>query len=222
MQKFLLLCFLLLFTGCELLAELEEPVERPRSVIVGETAQVVNVIDGDTIDVLLDGDEYRVRYVGVDTPERDEPYYREATQANRDFVQGETVTLVVDVSETDQYGRLLRYVYLQDGTFVNAELIADGYARLVTYPPDVANADFFGDLQQEARQAGRGLWGVNELTNQDAPAGCLTCSRNAYNCSDFDTQSEAQACYQFCLNEVDEDVHRLDGGGDGLVCERLP
>ncbi len=218
MHRFLIL-FVFLLIGCEIL---EEPVERPRTVIMGETAQVLHVIDGDTIDVLLDGNEYRVRYVGVDTPERDEPFYREATQANRDFVDGQTVTLAVDVSETDQYGRLLRYVYLADGTFVNAELIAGGYARLVTYPPDVANADYFADLQREARQAERGLWAINELTNVGAPAGCQICSRNAYNCSDFSTQREAQACYQFCLDEVNEDVHRLDGGGDGLVCESLP
>lgn len=214
--KKILFVFLFLLAGCELLEE-SSPIERPRTVILGETAQVVNVIDGDTIDVLLDGTEYRVRYVGVDTPERDEPFYREATQANRDFVQDETVTLVVDVSETDQYGRLLRYVYLDDGTFVNAELIANGYARLVTYPPDVANADYFADLQREARQAGRGLWAQNELTDS-----LCDCSRNAYNCSDFDRQSEAQACYEFCFDAVNEDIHRLDGGGDGLVCESLP
>ncbi len=221
MRIFLFLLVILL-AGCEELLLVDEtaPIERPRTIIIGETAQVINVIDGDTIDVLLNGDEYRVRYVGVDTPERDEPYYREATQANRDLVQGKIVTLVVDVSEIDQYGRLLRYIYLDDGTFVNAELIADGYARLVTYPPDVANADYFADLQHEARQAGRGLWGANELSN--APAGCTICSNNAYNCSDFDFQSDAQACYEFCLGEANEDIHRLDGGGDGLVCERLP
>lgn len=222
MRKYLFLIVLLL-AGCEaLLLEESTPVDRPRTLILGESAQVLNVIDGDTIDVLLDGEEYRVRYVGVDTPERGDPYYSEATQANRDLVQGETVMLVIDVSETDQYGRLLRYIYLEDGTFVNAELIANGYARLVTYPPDVANADYFADLQREAREARRGLWGINELTNSGAPAGCLTCSRNAYNCSDFETQSEAQACYQFCLAQVNDDVHRLDGGGDGLVCESLP
>ena len=214
-----ILAFLLLLVGCELL---EEPVARPGSVILGESAEVINVIDGDTIDVLIDGEEYRVRYVGVDTPERDEPFYREATSANRRMVEGETVTLVIDVSETDRFGRLLRYVYLDDGTFVNAELIADGYARLVTFPPDVSNADFFASLQRDARQAGRGLWSVNEITNSDAPAGCNTCERNAYNCRDFDTGADAQACHDYCMQEVGEDIHRLDGGGDGLVCESLP
>ncbi|MGD2078582.1 MAG: thermonuclease family protein [Chloroflexota bacterium] len=124
----------------------------------GQSALVTRIIDGDTIDVDIQGAEYRVRYIGIDTPERDMPYYVEATEANRRLVQGQTVLLVKDVSETDRYGRLLRYIYLPDGTFVNAELVQAGYAQAATFPPDVAFADFFRQLQEEARQAGRGLW----------------------------------------------------------------
>ena len=189
--------------------------------IEGDRAQVINVIDGDTIDVDLDGIEYRVRYIGVDTPERGDPFYREATDYNRQLVGGETVILVKDISDTDRYGRLLRYIYLPDGTFVNAELISAGVARVVTFPPDVNQVDYLKSLQQEARNRSAGLWAQNEL-NVNAPAGCMTCDYNAHNCSDFNRQAEAQACYEFCLIEVDEDIHRLDGGGDGLVCESLP
>ena len=191
----------------------------------GDVATVVNVIDGDTIDVELNGIEYRVRYVGVDTPERDEPYYREATGFNRDLVANETIILVQDVSETDRFGRLLRYVYLEDGTFVNAELIAGGFARTVTFPPDVAQTDYFQDLQRAARNDNLGLWGIADFSDgvaADAPASCNICTRNAYNCSDFNTQAAAQACYEFCFDVSGEDIHRMDGGGDGQVCESLP
>jgi endonuclease YncB( thermonuclease family) len=188
----------------------------------GERAQVDYVIDGDTIEVLLNGRAYRVRYIGVDTPERDEPFYDEATEANRKLVAGQEVILVKDVSDVDQYGRLLRYIYLTDGTFVNAELIRQGYARLVTYPPDVAYQDQFRQWQTQARETQSGLWALSEMANPAAPTGCFTCERNSLNCSDFNTQSDAQACYDYCLTQTGTDIHRLDGGGDGIVCESLP
>lgn len=187
---------------------------------MGERARVVQVIDGDTIDVEAQGREYRVRYIGVDTPERDEPFYEEATKANRQMVGDEEIVLVKDVSETDPYGRLLRYVYLDDGTFVNAELIAEGYGRVVTFPPDVAQTDHFVTLQKEARENQRGLWALSEM--QALPAGCDTCSKNNYDCKDFNSQAAAQACFDACKEMTGQDVHHLDGGGDGIVCESLP
>ncbi len=136
------------------------------------------------------------------------------------LVEGEEIILVQDVSETDRYGRLLRYVYLPDGTFVNAELISQGYGRVVTFPPDVAQTELFTDLQREARENQRGLWGQSEM--QALPPGCDTCSKNSYDCKDFDTQAAAQSCYDSCLEITGEDIHHLDGGGDGIVCESLP
>ena len=127
-------------------------------------APVVRVVDGDTIVVRLDGREQRVRYIGVNTPESVDPrrpvqcFGRDAAARNRELVGGKTVWLERDVSETDQYGRLLRYVSV-DGRLVNAELVREGYARAVTYPPDVRHATLFRDLEQEARTASRGLWG---------------------------------------------------------------
>ncbi len=123
---------------------------QPSSSVSGESAQVVRIIDGDTIDVKLDGDTYRVRYVGVNTPERDEPCYSEATNANAALVEDQTVTLVRDVSNTDQYGRLLRYVYVGN-TFVNAELVAEGYAEAREYPPDTSQADYLESLESTSR-----------------------------------------------------------------------
>ncbi|MBI5958823.1 MAG: thermonuclease family protein [Chloroflexi bacterium] len=140
-------------------APMEDDKDSPRAddpdLITGETAVVVDIIDGDTIDVRMGGDVYRVRYVGVNTPERDEPCYYDATSANADLVDGQTVTLVQDVSETDQYGRLLRYVYVGD-IFVNAELVAAGYAESNAYQPDTAYYDYLEDLETRARQQGLG------------------------------------------------------------------
>lgn len=133
------------------------------SAPAGERARVVRVIDGDTIVVAVGGQERSLRYIGIDTPEVNDPrpemraLAQAATTANTDLVAGKEVTLVKDISETDRFGRLLRYVYV-DGVFVNAELVRRGYAQAATYPPDVQYADLFLSLQREARAAGRGLW----------------------------------------------------------------
>lgn len=117
--------------------------------------QVVNVIDGDTIDVEIGGERYRVRYIGVNTPERDEPCYQAASDANRALVLGQSVKLERDVSATDPYVRLLRYVYVGD-TFVNEVLVRDGFAEAVLYPPDDRHYQTFLALERQAAQANRG------------------------------------------------------------------
>ncbi|MFC2003002.1 thermonuclease family protein, partial [Chloroflexota bacterium] len=120
-------------------------------------ARVIEVIDGDTITV--EGG-YRVRYIGIDTPEihpQPEAYGIEAWQANRRLVEGKIVRLERDVSETDKYGRLLRYVYVDSG-FVNAELVSEGLACAKTYPPDTKYQDLLKEIEAEARHAGRGMW----------------------------------------------------------------
>lgn len=125
------------------------------TALVGDTAQVRRVIDGDTIDVYLDGEVQRVRYIGVNTPETDEPCYSEATEANRDLVGGETVLLVKDTSETDRFDRLLRYVYVGD-TFVNAELVEQGFAEAALYRPDDEHYEEFRELEVIAAEQGLG------------------------------------------------------------------
>ena len=122
-----------------------------------ETAKVTQVIDGDTI--IVEGD-YRVRYIGIDTPEiypQLEAYGTEAWQANRRLVEGKEVRLEQDVSETDRYGRLLRYVYVND-VFVNAELVRQGLAKAKAYPPDIKYQDYLERMETESRLAGRGMW----------------------------------------------------------------
>ena len=143
-RKWLLaiICFLLLVCGCQ------SPLA---------TARVIEVIDGDTI--VIEGG-YRVRYIGINTPEihpEVEAFSFEAWQANRELVEGKIVQLEQDVSNVDKYGRLLRYVYVDD-IFVNAELVRQGLAYARAYPPDTEHQDYLEKLEQEARQAGRGMW----------------------------------------------------------------
>jgi len=127
----------------------------PGANVQGEQAVVTNVIDGDTIDVRIGTSTYRVRYIGINTPERDEVCYQDATDANASLVSGRTVTLVKDASNTDQYGRLLRYIYV-DNVFINEQLVLQGFAEAVQYPPDTRFADYFTRLEQEAAQFQRG------------------------------------------------------------------
>jgi micrococcal nuclease len=124
---------------------------------------VTRVIDGDTIEVNVDGTIYRVRYIGIDTPELgdERPEFRalaqEATILNRQLVEGENVRLEKDVSETDIYGRLLRYVYIDD-VFVNAELVRQGLAWAKAYEPDIKYQGILEEAEAEARQAKIGIW----------------------------------------------------------------
>ncbi len=122
---------------------------------------VKRAVDGDTI--LLANDE-RVRYIGINTPETKHPYKaverfgKEASEYNRDLVEGKWVRLEYDVEKRDRYARLLAYVYV-NGTFVNAKLVEEGYAQVYTVPPNVKHQELFLRLQRGARENNRGLWG---------------------------------------------------------------
>jgi micrococcal nuclease len=123
--------------------------------------KVARAVDGDTLE--LEGGE-KVRYIGVNTPETVKPnaptecFGKEASARNKELVEGKAVRLEKDVSDRDRYGRLLRFVYLEDGTFVNDYLVREGYAYASTFPPDVKLADRFRQAQAEARENKRGLW----------------------------------------------------------------
>jgi len=164
-KHFLLpLCIIALsmpFTACSNMPPDAAPSETDAKQHTSMTeAQVVRIIDGDTIEVQIYGSNYKVRYIGIDTPEVGDPCSAEATAANRDLVEGKNVHLEKDVSETDKYGRLLRYVYVGD-TMVNAELVRQGYAQVYTYPPDVKYNEQFLELERKAREKGRGCWGLH-------------------------------------------------------------
>lgn len=132
----------------------------------GEIATVVRVVDGDTIRVRVGTTQESVRLIGIDTPETVDPrkavqcFGREASDRTKALLPvGTTVRLVADVEGRDRYKRMLRYVYRDaDGLFVNEALVRDGYARVYTYPPNVAHANDFVAAERDARANQRGLW----------------------------------------------------------------
>ncbi len=99
----------------------------------------------------------RVRYIGMNAPEMDEPFGEKAKEANQDLVQGKRVKLEKDVSNTDRYNRWLRYVYV-DNLMVGGEIVRLGLARAQAYPPDTKYQDYLIRLEREASQAERGIW----------------------------------------------------------------
>jgi micrococcal nuclease len=127
-------------------------------------AKVSRVVDGDTFVATVKGRRERVRVIGVDTPESvapnqpDEPYGEEASDFAKHYLDGETVRLAGDAEPRDRYGRMLAYVWLEDGTFWNALLAAEGYAQQLTIPPNVTYERLLRRLVSEARREDRGLW----------------------------------------------------------------
>jgi micrococcal nuclease len=128
----------------------------------------MSVTDGDTIRVDIDGEEYPLRYIGIDAPEPDatdpttKGWADAATAANRELVDGREVFLESDVSDQDQFGRLLRHVWYigSDGEYVlvNLELVRLGFAEAKTFPPDEKYASLLTQAQDSARTASLGLW----------------------------------------------------------------
>ena len=130
---------------------------------------VTRVLDGDTI--VVNGDT-KVRYIGIDSPEfygqdtnENECFAAEAKQRNEQFVLGRTVVLEKDTTDTDEYDRLLRYVYIDDplssvheATSINEILVHEGYAFARAFPPDTAMQKNLSELEQDAKQNNRGLW----------------------------------------------------------------
>ena len=129
------------------------------------TYHVTKVIDGDTIEVNYGGHTETVRYIGIDTPETHDPrkpvqcYGLTAAAKNQQLVGGQNVRLQADPADDDRdkYHRLLRYVYLPGGTFVNQQLVEQGYAFAYVVFPN-SKLDQFRAWEQEARAADRGLW----------------------------------------------------------------
>jgi micrococcal nuclease len=144
-------------------APTSDPGQGTLPVGQGRRVVVERVIDGDTI--VVSGGE-RVRLIGIDTPETVKPgspvecFGREASRRLDELLPaGTDVLLVADVDARDRYDRTLSYVYREnDGLFVNASLVGDGYAYAYTVPPNVAHAEEFAALQGEAQASDRGLW----------------------------------------------------------------
>jgi endonuclease YncB( thermonuclease family) len=123
-----------------------------------QKGMVTQVMDGDTIAVFLeDGKTYNVRYIGIDAPESEEKHFTESFDANSNLVLQKEVILIKDVSDRDQFDRLLRYVIVGD-VFVNLELVKIGLAKAESYPPDLSCSDSLLLAEDEARRAQVGMW----------------------------------------------------------------
>lgn len=143
------------------------------------TALVSRVTDGDSISIsrgirlTFNGKVKNitgVRYIGIDTPEYDEPLYQAARALNKSLVYGKRVRLEFDKERIDRYSRLLAYVYVED-TFVNAEMVRRGYARADRIEPNTKHAELFQRLEREAREQRLGMWSLSEMVQDVEPTG---------------------------------------------------
>ncbi|WP_160112383.1 thermonuclease family protein [Salicibibacter kimchii] len=160
MFRFLIvICSMMILVGCQRPSD-DDPLQ----------GTVVNIVDGDTFDVNIQGmGDERVRPIMVDAPEichqhdppacEPEPYGEEATAFATDVLLGETVYLEQDESERDQYDRMLFYVYVDEDQMFQEMLLEEGLAEVVVYEPDVRYEEAFYEIQEEAQEREEGMWG---------------------------------------------------------------
>lgn len=186
-------------------------------------AEVVDIVDGDTIQVRLATGEFEsVRLIGIDTPERGEEYANEAAAFLSGLIGDSPVWLERDVSERDRFNRLLAYVWVGD-VFVNEEMVRSGLAVARRYPPDISRAERLEAAQAEARSHALGAWSVAPATTTTAASGsdragchpsypgvCMPPLPPDLDCGDISHRGFAV---------VGDDPHGFDGDGDGLGCE---
>jgi micrococcal nuclease len=230
-----------------------EPKQEENRDRFDATATVTEVVDGDTINIspAINGND-EVRLISMDTPETKdpseeiEPYGPEASAYAVSKLSGVDIEVEFDQERTDQYGRLLAYVYPAGGSMFNLDLVEKGYAQAYPYPPNTKYEDRFAAAQDEARDAGLGIWGLSEnqqckLADRgngigEGSPGCgkdkeptpnsepapSDSGSDLYDCSDFVTQEEAQAVF----NQDPSDPYGLDeddpSPDDGIACETLP
>jgi micrococcal nuclease len=200
-----------------------------------EVATVLSITDGDTIRIDRGHGSEPLRYIGINAPEPDEPGGAEATARNAALLAvGDDVVLETDVSDTDRFDRLLRYVWIHEGstwTLVNLQLIKDGVAEAVAYPPDVRYQQTFVSAQAIAKSQNVGVWGLlgrpavtPEPTRKPGGGGgggsnchpsykpCLPI-RSDMNCPDVVAMGLAP------VRVVGPDDYRLDADHDGFGCD---
>ncbi len=191
-----------------------------------QNAKVVRVVDGDTVQVDISGKTYTVRYIGINTPETNETCGADATNFNSQLVLGKWVRLEKDISETDRYGRLLRYVYLNN-VMVNNELIRLGYAEAIEYPPDTKYINLLESTENLARIQNlacyaTGIFGTIQPTITPAqvnnsnchpsyPDVCIPQGPPDIDCKDITYRN---------FRVLQPDSHSLDRDRDGIGCEQ--
>jgi endonuclease YncB( thermonuclease family) len=196
-----------------------------------ETATVVKITDGDTIRVDRGHGSEPLRYIGMNAPEPNQPGGAEATAANAALVSlGTKVVLERDVSKVDKYGRLLRYVWLHDGDtwlLVNLQLVQDGVARAVAYPPDTKYQEALSEAQAAAKVSHLGVWGFVAAptpapTKKPSSGGGQNCHPSYSPClpivDDLDC-ADVRAMGKAPVVVKGPDDYRLDADHDGIGCE---
>jgi micrococcal nuclease len=176
------------------------------------------ITDGDTFRADVGGISEPVRLIGMDTPEVGECLAAEATAYLSQLISGRSVRLITDVSDRDQFDRLLRYIMV-DGTFVNAALVREGLAAAVQFPPDTLMAPILEAAQGEAQAAGRGIWGTGGACSlPPPPSGCDP----AYPTVCIPSPPPDLDCGQISFTNftvLPSDPHQFDGNSDGVGCE---
>jgi micrococcal nuclease len=240
-------------------AVIEKPTIAPTPAPQEIYYVVTKVIDGDTLSIDIGGTKETLRLIGINTPETVDPrksvecFGKEASAKANELLSGKRIRIEKDPTQgdRDKYGRLLAYVYREDGLFFNKQMIEEGYAYEYTYNLPYKYQAEFKVAQRMAEAGKKGLWapGVCEAalatppppspivspvattpppppsattpTPVPAPSGNYVCTYDAYNCGDFSTHAEAQSVYESC-GGLSHDIHRLDGDKDGEACESLP
>lgn len=199
----------------------EITLERPIKL---EKGVVTRVIDGDTVEIEINDKIYKTRFIGIDTPEsttKIEPFGMEATLFTTKNLLGKTVYLEKDVSETDRYGRLLRYIWMEPPKEIddfeirtkmfNAILLLNGFAKISTFPPDVKYEEYFLIYSKEAQNNNLGLWALSkEITSEFTNAATLTDSstftQNVY------VDPDGKGLIKGNINSKGEKIYHMPGG----------
>jgi micrococcal nuclease len=203
-----------------------------------QQAEVLRVIDGDTLEVLVNGQKESVRVIGVDTPEVVDPRKtieclgREASVYAKEYFaeKGETVWLEMDPSQgdRDKYRRLLRFVFTENkNEDFGKMMIMLGYASEYTYNTPYKYQELYRQAETDARAGKKGLWADDACLGQsDGVTGSTTIKTTHgedKDCQDFSSQEEAQGYFQAKGGSATNNVDKLDGEDrDGRVCETLP
>lgn len=180
--------------------------------------RVERVVDGDTIKAYVDGEMETIRFIGVNTPEiahddqEEEHYGDESTAFSEDMLKDQTIYLTKDVSDRDQYGRLLRFIWLEkpedpsnydeiEDKMFNAILLKEGYAHTVKFEPDVTFYKLFRNLQGQAEDAGKGMWAVEYEESERKDLGLII--------SDFDKKKEMVVIKNNSSEAIELEGYRL-------------
>lgn len=224
---------------------------QPSSIpeLAKQQATLLRVIDGDTIEVSINGQKETIRIIGINTPETVDPrksvecFGREASQQAKNYFEqsGKEIWLEADPSqgERDKYKRLLRYVFTDDASVDYGKVMLSlGYANEYTYNTPYKYQAMYKQAEQAARDAKQGLWADNACpvptakpTSRAAPtksaspvtnSGGKSCQGPDLDCGDFASRSEVLQFWNACGFSASNDPHRLDGNdNDGQPCESL-